>query len=74
MKYQEPSGNALVDVAVTKSGRLHSYNILLTTGSPNLNTAIDNIIKHNTPFAPLYANISKNTDVLHITQMWQFRH
>ncbi|MFV1982746.1 MAG: hypothetical protein ACC657_04335 [Thiohalomonadales bacterium] len=74
MKYQEPNGNALVDVAVTKSGRLHSYDILLTTGSPNLNTAIDNIIKHNTPFAPLNANITKNTDVLHITQMWQFRH
>jgi hypothetical protein len=72
--YQAPSGNVLVDVAISKSGKLHSYNIILSTGSSQLNTVIKDIIIHNAPFAPLSANIQKDTDVLHITQMWQFRH
>jgi len=73
INYQRPDGNALIDVAITKSGKLFSYNVILTTGSSKLNSTIKNIIHHNLPFAPLSAEIRKNTDVLHITQMWQFR-
>jgi outer membrane biosynthesis protein TonB len=72
--YQTPNGNALVDVAITKSGKLYSYNIVLSSGSPKLNSAVKFILDHNRLFAPLSLNIQKNTDVLHIAQMWQFRH
>jgi len=74
LNYQTPNGNALVDVAITKSGRLHSYKILLSAGSPNLNAAINDIIHKTAPFfIPLSLTMQKNTDVLHIAQMWQFR-
>lgn len=73
LNYQAPYGNALVDVAITRSGRLYSYKIILSTGSAKLRSAIKNIIHHKAPFSPLSASIQKNTDVLHLTQMWQFR-
>ncbi len=72
--YQTPNGNALVDVAITKSGKLYSYDIILGSGSPKLNYAVKYILDHNSLFTPLSLEIQKKTDVLHIAQMWQFRH
>jgi len=75
LAYQPPIGNVLVDVAITKSGKLYSYDILLSTGTPKINAVINEIIHHTAPFyAPLSSEIQTDTDVLHIAQMWQFRH
>lgn len=72
--YQTPNGNALVDVAITKSGKLYSYDIVLSSGSPKITAAVKYILDHHVLFTPLSINIQKDTDVLHIAQMWQFRH
>jgi len=73
LNYKTPNGNALVDVAITRSGRLYSYKIIANSGSRKLTAAVKYILDHNRLFSPLSPSIQKDTDVLHITQMWQFR-
>ena len=67
------SGNLLLDVAINPDGSLHSIKVLRSSGHPVLDRAAQRIVRMASPFAPLPKEIRKNTDVLHIPRVWQFK-
>ncbi len=66
------SGSLLLDVAINTDGSLRSVKVLRSSGSPILDQGALRIVHLAAPFAPLSANIRKDTDVLHIIRTWQF--
>lgn len=67
------TGSLFLDVAINPDGSLHSLRVLRSSGHPVLDNAAKHIVKMSAPFPPLPAAIRKDTDVLHIARIWQFK-
>ena len=67
------TGQLLMDVAIKPDGSLYSIKILRSSGHAFLDEAAKRIVRMSAPFAPLPEGILKDTDVLHIPRLWQFR-
>lgn len=67
------TGRLLLDVAISPDGSLHSIRVLRSSGHPELDRAAKRIVRMSSPFAPLPKEIRKETDILHIPRVWQFK-
>ncbi len=67
------TGSLFLDVAINPDGSLHSLRVLRSSGFPVLDNAAMRIVKMSAPFPPLPEAIRKDTDVLHIARVWQFK-
>lgn len=67
------TGSLFLDVAINPDGSLHSLRVLRSSGYPLLDNAAKRIVKMSAPFPPLPEAIRKETDVLHIPRVWQFK-
>lgn len=67
------TGNLLLDVAINSDGSLNSVRVLRSSGSRTLDNAAQRIVKLAAPFPPLTEDILKDTDILHIPRVWQFK-
>jgi len=67
------TGSLFLDVAINHDGSLHSMRILRSSGHTVLDNAAKNIVKRSAKFPPLPEAIRKETDVLHIPRVWQFK-
>ena len=70
---QKISGKLLLDVAIKSDGSLHSIQVLQSSGHAVLDQAAKRIVRMCSPFSPLPKDILKETDILHIPRVWQFR-
>ncbi len=66
------SGSLTMDVAINHDGTIRSINILKSSGHKLLDDSAIRIVRLAAPYAPLPAEMRKDTDVLHITRTWQF--
>lgn len=66
------SGNLILDVAIRPDGSVDRITVQRSSGHKLLDDAAVRIVKLAAPFAPFPAEIRKDTDILHITKMWQF--
>jgi len=67
------TGGLLLDVAIKADGSLHSLKVLRSSGHAVLDQAAKRIVRMSAPFNPLPKDILKDTDILHIPRVWQFR-
>ena len=67
------SGSLLLDVAINPDGSLHSIRVLRSSGHAVLDQAAKRIVRMASPFSPLPNDIRKDTDILHIPRVWQFK-
>ncbi len=67
------TGSLLLDVAINPDGSLHSLKVLRSSGHPVLDQAAKYIVRMAAPFNPLPNDIRKDTDILHIPRLWQFK-
>lgn len=67
------TGSLLLDVAINPDGSLRSVKVLRSSGYPMLDHAAKRIVRMAAPFAPLPKEIRKETDILHIPRVWQFK-
>lgn len=70
---QKLTGSLLLDVAIKPDGSLHSIRVLRSSGHTVLDRAAKRIVRMASPFSPLPKNILKETDILHIPRVWQFK-
>lgn len=70
---QKITGSLLLDVAINPDGSLHSVKVLRSSGHAVLDQAAKRIVRMASPFSPLPDDIRKETDILHIPRVWQFR-
>lgn len=66
------SGQLRLDVALNPDGSINQVTILKSSGHHVLDEAAVRIVKLAAPYADFPDNISKDTDILHITRTWQF--
>ncbi len=71
-KLRHISGILVLDVAINVDGTIRSVDILRTSGQKLLDDAAVRIVRSAAPFAALPNEMSKDTDVLHITRTWVF--
>jgi protein TonB len=69
---QKLSGSLILDVALNPDGSINQITIRSSSGRKILDDAAVRIVMLASPFAPFPENISKDTDILHITRTWQF--
>jgi periplasmic protein TonB len=69
---QNLSGSLILDVAINADGSVHSIELRRSSGYKLLDDAAIRIVRLAAPFAPLSAQMRKDTDILHITRTWQF--
>jgi len=67
------SGDLFLDVGINRDGSIESIRILRSSGKTLLDKAAQDIVKMAGPYPPLTAEILKDTDVLHISLIWNFR-
>jgi protein TonB len=70
---QKLSGGLLLDVALNTDGSVHTITLLRSSGEVVLDEAAARIVRLSAPFAPFPAEISKDTDILHIIRTWEFQ-
>ena len=70
---QNLTGRLLMDVAINPDGSLNSVRVLRSSGLTVLDNAAKRIVKLAAPYPPLSKDILKDTDVLHIPRVWQFK-
>lgn len=71
-KRQNLSGSLILDVAINADGTVHGIELRRSSGYKLLDDAAIRIVRLAAPFAPLSAEMRKDTDILHITRTWQF--
>lgn len=71
-KRQNLSGSLILDVAINADGTVHGIELRHSSGHKLLDDAAIRIVRLAAPFAPLSAEMRKDTDILHITRTWQF--
>ena len=71
-KRQNLSGSLILDVAINADGSVHRIELRRSSGYKLLDDAAIRIVRLAAPFAPLSAEMRKDTDILHITRTWQF--
>jgi len=71
-KRRKLTGNLLLDVVLNADGTIDEIVVRRSSGHKTLDDAAVRIVRLAAPFAPFPEDISKETDVLHITRTWQF--
>ena len=71
-KQRHLSGSLILDVAILPDGSVKNITVRRSSGHKLLDDAAVRIVKLAAPFAPFPADIRRDTDILHITKMWQF--
>ncbi|WP_020158336.1 MULTISPECIES: energy transducer TonB [Methylobacter] len=66
------SATLMMDVGISADGSIYSIRINRSSGNPALDEAAKNIVKMSAPFAPLPAEVLKETKVLVIPRVWKF--
>ncbi|MGD8484725.1 MAG: energy transducer TonB [Thioalkalispiraceae bacterium] len=67
------SGKLLLDVAINPDGSLHSVKVLRSSGHSVLDESAMRIVRLAAPFPPLTKDILQDTEIMHITRVWQFK-
>jgi protein TonB len=67
------SGDLLLDVAVNPDGSIQSIKVLRSSGKAVLDKAARDIVTMAAPYPPLSKEILQDTDVLHISLVWNFK-
>ncbi len=67
------SGDLLLDVAINPDGSISLIKVIRSSGKPVLDNAAKKIVQMAAPYPPLTKEILKDTDVLHISLVWNFR-
>ena len=65
-------GRLQLSVSIRADGSVESIEVSKSSGQRILDAAAMRIVKLAAPYAPLPANISKDTDILTITRTWSF--
>lgn len=65
-------GNLLLTVAIRADGSVEHVQVDRSSGQKVLDAAAVRIVEMSAPFAPLPADIRRDTDILHITRTWTF--
>ena len=73
-KQSSASGTLLLDVVINPDGSLNAINILRSSGNHILDEGAIHIVNLAAPFAPFSPEMRAQTDLLHITRAWQFKH
>jgi len=71
-RQQRLYGSLLVTVSIRADGSVETVEINRTSGKRVLDAAVTRIIELSAPFAPFPPDISRDTDILHITRTWTF--
>jgi len=66
------SGSLILDVALNDDGSINQITVRRSSGHKVLDDAAIRIVKLASPYSPFPDQISKETDILHITRTWQF--
>lgn len=67
------SGDLLLDVAINPDGTVQNIKVLRSSGKGMLDKAAKDIVMMASPYPPLSKEILKDTDVLHISLVWNFK-
>jgi protein TonB len=67
------SGDLLLDVAINPDGSIQGIKVLRSSGKAVLDKAARNIVSMAAPYPPLSKEILQDTDVLHISLVWNFK-
>lgn len=67
------TGSLLLVVSINQDGSLRAVKVLRSSGHAILDHAAKRIVRMASPFAPLPKEIRKETDILHIPRVWQFK-
>ena len=67
------NGVVVLDIAIRQDGALETARLVKSSGNKLLDDAAIRIAKLAAPFDPLPPEITRHTDVLHITRTWQFQ-
>ena len=71
--YKNINGKLLLDVAINADGSVHSVKVLRSSGHRILDEAAKKIVRGAAPYPPLTKDILKDTHILHIPRIWQFK-
>jgi protein TonB len=74
VRHQKLSGHLILDVALNWDGTIYRTEIKESSKSKLLDDAALYIVHKAAPYAPLPPDIRKETDILHITRIWEFRY
>lgn len=66
------TGSLILDVSIRPDGSIQAIRVARSSGKKVLDDAAVRIVELAGPFAPLPADIRKDTDILHIIRTWQF--
>jgi protein TonB len=69
---QNITGSLMLQVSINTDGSVRNIRLLRPSGQKVLDDAAIRIVQLAAPFAPLPPEISKDTDILHITRTWEF--
>ena len=67
------SGTLLLVVSIRADGSLTRVEVLQSSGYHELDEGAMRIVRMAAPYAPFPAEMRKETDILHITRVWQFQ-
>jgi len=71
--HRKLSGKLLLDVAINPDGSLHKVKVLRSSGHKVLDESAKRIVRLAAPFPPLSKDILQDTEIMHITRVWQFK-
>lgn len=67
------SGDLLLDVSINPDGSIQNIKVLRSSGKSLLDKAAQDIVRMAAPYPPLSKDILRDTDILHISLVWNFR-
>jgi len=67
------SGDLLLDVSINPDGSIQDIKVLRSSGKTMLDKAAQDIVRMAAPYPPLSKDILRDTDILHISLVWNFR-
>ena len=67
------NGKLLLDVAINPDGSLHAVKVLRSSGHKILDESAKRIVRLAAPYPPLTKDILQDTEIMHITRVWQFK-
>lgn len=69
---KRPHTDPMVTVAVRSDGTIESVTIVLSSGVPEVDAAIRNIVQSHAPYPPFPAGLARQADVVEIRRTWRF--
>ena len=67
------NGSVVLDLAIGRDGDLQETRLIKSSGDKRLDDAAIRIAQLAAPFDPLPVDILRDTDILHITRIWEFQ-